>query len=39
MGSRIRALRPLPKAFLDIGDNLLGKLDIAFGSSTTYVVE
>src|SRR6201999_149883 len=38
-GSRISALSPLPNAFLGICDNLLGKLDIAFGALTMYVVE
>ncbi len=38
-GSRISALNPLPNAFLGICDNLLGKLNVAFGAFTMYVVE
>src|SRR6266852_1791867 len=38
-GSRIRALRPRPSAFLVIGNDLLGKLDVALGSSAVYIVE
>src|SRR5271170_3116748 len=38
-GSRIRALNPLPNAFLGISDNLLGKLNVAFCAFTMYVVE
>src|SRR3972149_9528627 len=38
-GSRISALSPLPSAFLGIGDDLLGKLDVGFSTSTMYVVE
>src|SRR3989442_10489466 len=38
-GSRIRALRPRPSAFLVIGNDLLCKLDVALGSSAVYIVE
>src|ERR1700680_3385466 len=38
-GSRINALKPLPKAFLAIGNYLLCKLEVAFGTFTMYVVE
>src|SRR3990172_6542548 len=38
-GSRISALSPLPSAFLGIGDDLLGKLDVGFSASTMNVVE
>src|SRR4029077_12646607 len=38
-GSRINALKPLPKAFLAIGNYLLCKLEVAFGTFTMYVVK
>src|SRR5208282_3478229 len=38
-GSRIKALKPLPSAFLAIGNHLSRELDIARCSCTMYVIE
>src|SRR5215470_8159665 len=38
-GSRMSAPSPRPKAFLGIGDNLLGELCVALGPLAMYVIE
>src|SRR5208282_4894261 len=38
-GSRIKALKPLPSAFLAIGNHLPGELNIARRTCTVYVIE
>src|SRR5271154_3946231 len=38
-GSRIRALNPLPSAFLAIGNNLLGQANVARRPRTMHVIE